>query len=54
MKNVIVCGSFMLALCALGVLLGRTKRVSADTGEGSLQPIPPCTYQYKEFVFSLN
>ena len=54
MKNVMVCGSFMLALCALGVLLGRTKRVAAGIREGSQQPIPPCTYQYKEFIFSLN
>ena len=54
MKNVMLGGSLMLALCALGVLFGRTERISAGSRKVPQQPIPPCTYQYKEFTLSLN
>ena len=54
MKNVVVWGSLMLALCAFGALLGRPRCVATGRNEVPQQPIPPCIYQYKEFTFSLN
>jgi hypothetical protein len=53
MKNAMVCGSLVLALCALSALLGRPKRMAVGA-RAVPQPIPPCTYQYKEFLLSLN
>jgi hypothetical protein len=54
MKNVVVLGSLLLVFYALGALLGRPRRVAIGPGAGPQQPLPPRTYQYKEFTFSLN
>ena len=54
MKNVVVLGSLMLVLYALGALLGRPRRVAMSPSAGPQQPLPARTYQYKEFTFSLN
>lgn len=54
MKNVVVWGGLMLALYALGALLGRPRRVAMGPSAVPQQPLPPCIYQYKEFTLSLN
>ena len=53
MKNVVVCGGLMLALYVLGRLLVRDRGVPAGHSVVP-QPIPPCTYTYKDFTCSLN
>jgi len=53
MKALVVLGSVCLALGAIASLLRRAKPVTASPSVSPL-PLPPCTYTYKDVVFSLN
>lgn len=54
MKNAVVWGGLLLALSAVGRLLWRAKRVTVDHRAVLPQPLPPCTYTYKDVTVSLN
>jgi hypothetical protein len=54
MKNIVLCGGLMLALYALGKLLVRDNGLLPRHSAASPQPIPPCTYTYKDFTCGLN
>jgi hypothetical protein len=54
MKNIVMCGGFLLALYALGKLLGRDSGLLARHYAMSPQPLPPCTYTYKDVTCNLN
>jgi hypothetical protein len=54
LKTVVLGGGLLLALYALGRLWMRDRGVPAGHSPMPQQPIPPCTFKYKEFTYNLN